>query len=95
MEYLKIQALKHMQGVFIMTDVKIKVKKAELEYCFKAENYDEFQRRFNQLADIMYQRFINELTEKQLKDAMLNSIYGYIDTDMVRVKHGKDKVYKR
>lgn len=41
-----------------MNDIKIKVKKSELEYCFKADNYDEFHRRFNQLADILYQRFI-------------------------------------
>ena len=40
-----------------MNDIKIKVKKSELEYCFKADNYDEFHRRFNQLVDIMYQRF--------------------------------------
>lgn len=84
-----------MQGVFIMTDVKIKVKKEEVIYCFKAENYDEFHKRLNQLADIMYQRFINELTEKQLKKAMINTIYGYIDTDTVRAKHGKNKVHKR
>lgn len=84
-----------MQGVYIMTDVKIKVKKEEVEYCFKAENYDEFHKRLNQLADIMYQRFIVELTEEQLKKALINNIYGYIDTDMVRSKHGKNKVYKR
>lgn len=65
-----------------MNDIKIKVKESELEYCFKADNYDEFHRRFNQLADIMYQRFIDELAIEQLKKAMVNNIYGYIDTDM-------------
>lgn len=65
-----------------MNDIKIKVKKSELEYCFKADNYDEFHRRFNQLADILYQRFINELTIEQLKKSMINNIYGYIDTDL-------------
>ena len=65
-----------------MNDIKIKVKKSEVEYCFKADNYDEFHRRFNQLADNMYQRFINELAIEQLKKAMVNNIYGYIDTDL-------------
>lgn len=74
-----------------MNDIKIKVKKSEVEYCFKADNYDEFHRRFIQLADIMYQRFINELTIEQLKKSMINSIYGYIDTDMTYVKR-KQKI---
>lgn len=72
-----------MREVLKMNDIKIKVKKCELDYCFKADNYDEFYRRFNQLADIMYQRFINELAKEQLKKAKVNNIYGYIDTDMV------------
>ena len=71
-----------MREVLKMNDIKIKVKKSELEYCFKADNYDEFHRRINQLADIMYQRFINELTIEQLKKATVNNIYGYIDTDL-------------
>lgn len=78
----RVQAAKHMREVLRMNDIKIKVKKSELEYCFKADNYDEFHRRFNQLVDIMYQRFINELTIEQLKKAMVNNIYGYIDTDL-------------
>ena len=78
----RAQAAKHMREVLRMNDIKIKVKKSELEYCFKADNYDEFHRRFNQLADIMYQRFINELTMEQLKKATVHNIYGYIDTDM-------------
>lgn len=65
-----------------MNDIKIKVKKSEVEYCFKADNYDEFHRRFNQLVDIMYQRFEDELAIEQLKKTMVNNIYGYIDTDM-------------
>lgn len=65
-----------------MNDIKIKVKKSEIEYCFKADNYDEFHRRFIQLADIMYQRFIVELSIEQLKKAIVNNNYGYIDTDM-------------
>lgn len=78
-----------MQGVYIMTDVKIKVKKTEIEYCFKAENYDEFQRRFNQLVDIMYQRFINELTMKQVKESMFSSFYGHAIIDSVRSEKWK------
>lgn len=66
-----------------MNDIKIKVKKSEVEYCFKADNYDEFHRRFNQLVDIMSQRFIDELTIESLKKAIVNNNYGYIDTDMV------------
>ena len=65
-----------------MNDIKIKVKKSEVEYCFKADNYDEFHRRFNQLVGIMYQRFEDELAIEQMKKAMVNNIYGYIDTDM-------------
>ena len=78
-----------------MNDIKIKVKKAELEYCFKADNYDEFQRRLNQLADIMYQRFINELTIEQLKKAMVNNIYGYIDTDILTKTNKRYGIAKR
>lgn len=58
-----------------MNDIKIKIKKSELEYCFKADNYDEFHRRFNQLADILYQRFINELTIEQLKEVLRHEIH--------------------
>ena len=71
-----------MREVLKMNDIKIKVKKTELEYCFKADNYDEFHRRFNQLVDIMYQRFIYELTIESLKKAIVNNNYGYIDTDI-------------
>lgn len=78
----RAQVAKHMREVLKMNDIKIKVKKSEVEYCFKADNYDEFRRRYNQLADIMYQRFIYELGIEQLKKAMVNGIYGYIDTDM-------------
>lgn len=46
--------------------IKITVKKSELEYCFKAENYAEFERRFNDLKDIMYQRFINAITKRDI-----------------------------
>jgi hypothetical protein len=80
-----------MQEVLKMNDIKIKVKKDEVVYCFKADNYDEFHRRFIQLADIMYQRFIDELTKEQLKKSMINSIYGYIDTDMTYAKR-KQKI---
>lgn len=80
-----------MLEVLKMNDIKIKVKKDELVYCFKADNYEEFHRRFNQLADIMYQRFINELTKEQLKKSMINNIYGYIDTDMTYAKR-KQKI---
>ena len=74
-----------------MNDIKIKVKKDEIVYCFKADNYEEFHRRYIQLADIMYQRFINELTVEQLKKSMINSIYDYIDTDMAYAKR-KQKI---
>lgn len=64
-----------MREVLKMNDIKIKIKKSELEYCFKADNYDEFHRRFNQLADILYQRFINELTIEQLKEVLRHEIH--------------------
>lgn len=48
----RAQAAKHMREVLKMNDIKIKVKKSELEYCFK--------------ADILYQRFINEQLKKSI-----------------------------
>lgn len=78
-----------------MNDIKIKMKKSELEYCFKADNYDEFCRRINQLADILYQRIINEMTKEQLKKAMVNNIYGYIDTDIVTKTNKRYLIAKR
>lgn len=47
--------------------IKITVKRSELEYCFKAINYDDFVKRFDFLKDIMAQRFINELSKRDIK----------------------------
>lgn len=47
--------------------IKITVKKSELEYCFKAENVEEFEKRFDTLKEIIRQRLINEITKRDIK----------------------------
>lgn len=48
-------------------DIKISVKKSEIEYCFKADNVEEFEKRFDALKDIIRQRLTNEITKQQVK----------------------------
>lgn len=48
-------------------DIKITVKKSELEYCFKADNVDDFENRFDALKDIIRQRLTNEISKRQIK----------------------------
>ena len=47
--------------------IKITVKKSELEYCFKAENVEEFEKRFDALKEIIRQRLINEISKRDIK----------------------------
>lgn len=48
-------------------DIKITVKKSELEYCFKAENVEEFEKCFDVLKAIIMQRLINEISKRDIK----------------------------
>lgn len=63
-------------------DIKISVKKSEIEYCFKADNVDEFEKRFDALKDIIRQRLTNELTKRSIK-----SISEYI----INMNRGENK----
>lgn len=47
--------------------IKITVKKSELEYCFKAENVEEFEKRFDTLKEIISHRLINEISKRDIK----------------------------
>lgn len=47
--------------------IKITIKKSELEYCFKAENVEEFEKRFDTLKEIIRQRLINEISKRDIK----------------------------
>lgn len=47
--------------------IKITVKKSEIEYCFKADNVEEFEKRFDELKDIIRQRLTNEITKRDIK----------------------------
>lgn len=48
-------------------EIKVTVKKSELEYCFKADNVAEFEKRFDTLKDIIRQRLTNEITKRDIK----------------------------
>lgn len=48
-------------------DIKITVKKSELEYCFKADNVEEFEKRFDALKEIIRQRLINEISKRDIR----------------------------
>lgn len=54
-------------------DIKISVKKSEIEYCFKADNVEEFEKRFDTLKDLIRQRLTNEITKQGIK-----SLHEYI-----------------
>lgn len=50
-----------------MDNIKIKVKKSEIEYCFKADNVEEFEKRFDALKEIIRQRLINEISKRDIR----------------------------
>lgn len=50
-----------------MDNIKITVKKSELEYCFKADNVEEFEKRFDALKEIIRQRLINEISKRDIR----------------------------
>ena len=65
-----------------MDNIKITVKKSEIEYCFKADNVEEFEKRFDALKEIIRQRLINEISKRDIRsicEYIINSNRG--DTD--------------
>jgi len=50
-----------------MDNIKITVKKSEIEYCFKADNVEEFEKRYDALKEIIRQRLINEILKRDTR----------------------------
>lgn len=50
-----------------MDNIKITVKKSEIEYCFKADNVEEFEKRFDALKEIIRQRLIIEISKRDIR----------------------------
>lgn len=65
-----------------MDNIKITVKKSEIEYCFKADNVEEFEKRFDALKEIIRQRLINEISKRDIRsmcEYIINSNRGDIN----------------
>lgn len=59
--------------------IKIMIDKTDVLYCFQANSYEEFEKRFNNLKFLLSQRFQNEMLRKVCKYErifLMKEIYG-------------------
>ena len=50
--------------------IKVPISKERLLYCFKADTYEEFERRYERLANVIQKKIENELCKEVMKEVM-------------------------